>query len=64
MLDDPIDIRADENGVWKRNGSPIAFASMHMNGGRTTFFCRQKFKERSNHYKVTRTYYHLLISDV
>ena len=28
-LDDARDIRADENGVWKRKGSPIAYVSIH-----------------------------------
>ena len=37
-LDDPLDIRADENGVWKRKGSPVAYVSVHTNGGKTTVF--------------------------
>lgn len=57
MLDDPLDIRADENGVWKRKGSPVAYVSIHTNGGKTTVFRRNKAGARSNHYKVTRTYY-------
>ena len=32
-LDDPKDLRADENGVWKRMGSPIAYVSIHRNHG-------------------------------
>ena len=28
-LDDCSDIRADENGVWKRKGAPIAIVSVH-----------------------------------
>ena len=28
-LDDPVDVRADENGVWVRKGSPVAYVSMH-----------------------------------
>ena len=50
MLDDPIDIRADENGIWKRNGSPVAFVSVHTNGEKRAFFRQHKMK-------VTRTYY-------
>ena len=57
MLDDPMDVRADENGVWKRNGSPIAYVSMHTNARKTKFFRWHKMKEKSNHYKITRTYY-------
>lgn len=57
MLDDPLDIRADENGVWKRKGSPVAYISMHTNKGKTRFFRRTKAPTRSNHYKITRTYY-------
>ena len=32
-LDDTKDLRADENGVWKRMGSPIAYVSIHRNHG-------------------------------
>ena len=28
-LDDPKDIRADENGVWQCNGSPVTYVSIH-----------------------------------
>jgi len=28
-LDDPYNIRADENGMWKRKGSPVAHVSIH-----------------------------------
>jgi len=37
-LDDPVDIRADENGVWVQKGSPVAYVSMHNEKGRTRFF--------------------------
>lgn len=57
MLDDPIDIRADENGAWKRNGSPVAYISMHTHAGSTTFYRRHKMKQQPSHFKVTRTYY-------
>ena len=57
MLDDPVDIRADENGVWKRKGSPVAYISMHTKEGKTRFFRRTKVPTHSNHYKITRTYY-------
>ena len=57
MLDDPLDIRADENGTWRRKGSPIAYISMHTNKEKTRFFRRTKAPTRSNHYKITRTHY-------
>ena len=57
MLDVPLDILADENGVWKCKGSPVAYVSVHTNGRRTTVLRRKKMATRSNHYKVTRTYY-------
>ena len=37
-LDDPVDIRADENSVWVRKGSPVAYVSMHTKEGKTRFF--------------------------
>ena len=30
-LDDPKDIRADENGVWQRNGSPLTYGQFRVN---------------------------------
>ena len=56
-LDDPLVVRADENGVWKRKGSPVAYVSMHTDEGKTRFFRRTKAPTRSNQYKITRTYY-------
>lgn len=53
-LDDCNDIRADENGVWKRNGAPIAFISLH-DGSRV--IRRTKMKTHSHYYKLSRTYY-------
>ena len=35
-----MDIRADENGVWDRKGSPVAYVSIHRNGGATTVYKR------------------------
>ena len=57
-LDDPLDIRADENGVWKRKGSPVAYVSVHSDSGRTKVFKRSRMGNHPHHYKVTRTYYH------
>ena len=56
-LDDPMDIRADENGVWDRKGSPVAYVSTHRNGGTTTVYKRSHMGSHPNHYKLTRTYY-------
>ena len=53
-LDDPLDICADENGVWKRQGSPVAYVSLHTNSGKTTVFKRSRM---GNHYELVRTYY-------
>lgn len=54
-LDDPTDIRADENGVWIRKGSPVAYVSKLTKADTTLFFHRSKAGH--NHYKITRTYY-------
>ena len=56
-LDDPMDIRADENGAWDRKGSPVAYISLHKNGGTTSVYKRNKLGCHSNHYKIARTYY-------
>ena len=53
-LDDPKDIqRADENGVWQRNGSPVTYVSIH--GAKV--FRRMNMGNHSHHYKVSRTHY-------
>ena len=59
-LDDYSDIRADENGVWKRKGAPIAFVSVHTSGhDSTTKVVRHtRMKPHSHYYKLSRTYYH------
>ena len=31
-LDDQYDIPADENGVWKRKDSPVAYINVHTKG--------------------------------
>ena len=56
-LDEPMDIRADENGVWDRKGSPVAYVSIHTNGGTTAVYKRSHMGSHSNHYKITRVYY-------
>ena len=56
-LDDPVDIRADENGVWVRKGSPVAYVSMHTKKGKTRFFRRTKKPTQPHQFKITRTYY-------
>ncbi len=56
-LNDYRDIRADENGVWKRNGAPVAFISVH-NSGKTKKVVRRKtMKSHPNCFKLSRTYY-------
>ena len=56
-LDDPMDIRADEHGALDRKGSPVAYISLHKNGGTTSVYKRNKLGCHSNHYKIARTYY-------
>ena len=56
-LDDPLDIRADENGVWKRKGSPVTYVSIHSTSEKTRVFKRSRMRNHPNHYKVIRTYY-------
>ncbi len=56
-LEDPLDIRADENGVWKRKGSPVAYVSVHTSSERTSVFKRSRMGNHPHHYKLTRTYY-------
>ena len=56
-LDDAMDIRADENGVWDRKGSPVTYISVHQKGPAVTVRKRSKLGSFSHHYKVTRVYY-------
>ena len=39
-LDDPMDIRAYENGAWDHKGSPVAYVSIHSNRGATAVYKR------------------------
>ena len=57
-LDDPMDIRDDENDAWDRKGSPVAYISLHKNGGTTSVYEQNKLGCHSNHYKIARTYWH------
>ena len=53
-LDDPKDLRADENGVWKRMGAPIAFISVHRNrGGEPEIKRRTKMGSHPHHQEPT-----------
>ena len=56
-LDDPLDIRADENGVWVRKGSPVTYVSVHNAAGSVNVFRRSRMGNHSHHYKIVRTYY-------
>lgn len=56
-LADATDIRADENGVWDRKGSPVTYVSIHKNGLTATVHKRSKLGSHAHHYKVTRVYY-------
>ena len=57
-LDDPLDVRADENRVWVRKGSPVSYVSVHNAAGTVNVFRRSKMGNHSHHYKIMRTYYH------
>ena len=57
-VDDPMDIRADENGVWRRTGAPVAYVSVHQGSGDKFKIYRQtKMDSLSYHYKISQTYY-------
>ena len=56
-LDHHQDIRADENGVWVRKGSPIACVSVHSKDNHTQIFRRKNVGDHPNHYKISRIYY-------
>lgn len=53
-LEDPCDIRADDNGVWIRSGSPVTYVSIH-NG--KEIYKRSKLGKHPHHYKLVRTYF-------
>lgn len=58
-LDDAMDVRADENGVWNHKGSPVAYyISVHKNRGSTADYKYSHVGSHSHHYKITRAYYH------
>ena len=57
-LDDYNDIRADENGVWKRKGAPIAIVSIHKSKNPAQVARRRKMRSLPHYYKLSRTYYY------
>ena len=57
QLGDEHDIRADENGIWQRKGSPVAYVSMHSKGNRKYVIRRSTMGNHSNSFKLTRVYY-------
>ena len=56
-LEAPTDVRADENGVWMRQGSPVGYVSKHIKEGKAKFFRRTKKPTHAHQFKITRTYY-------
>ena len=56
-LDLANDIKADENGVWERNGSPVVYVSVHTKGRKREVFCRSQMGATDHHFKIIRTYY-------
>ena len=57
-LDDPMDIRAGENGAWDRKALQLRIsASVHNGRGTTAVYKRNHMGSHSHHYKITRVYY-------
>lgn len=58
-LGDPKDLRADDNGVWKRMGAPITLVSLHKGRytGMPKVIRRSKIGTHFNRYKISRIYY-------
>ena len=57
-LDHPNDIRADDNGIWIRNGFPVAYISVHKESdGSHKIHKRSKLDKTSHHFKLIRVYY-------
>ena len=56
-LDDPMDIRADENGGWDCKGSPVTYVSIHNGGGTIAVYKCSHMGSHSHHYKINRVYY-------
>ena len=52
-LNNPLDIRADDNSVWNCKGSPSTFISIHDGVVKR----RSRLHQHPNHYKITRYYY-------
>ena len=56
--DDYSDIRADENGVCKRKGAPVAIISVHTRSQKPAQIARRtRMKSLPHYYKLSRTYY-------
>ena len=53
-LDDPKDLRVDENGVWSRQGAPIAYVSIYKPA---KVIRHTKIHSHTNCFKLSRTYY-------
>ena len=47
ILDDPMDVRADENDVWMCKDSPVAYVSKHNKGDATLYY---QHKDKSSSY--------------
>ena len=57
-LDGYSDVKADENGVWKRKGAPIAIVSVHRKDQSSVQVARRtRMKSLPHYYKLSRTYY-------
>ena len=51
------DLKADEMGLWNRQGSPKAYISVRQNGSKKEVLRRHKTMDLPHHYTITRTYY-------
>ena len=57
MLEDPCDIRTDDNGVWIRSGSPVTYVRIHDLNGTQKIYKQSKLGNHPHHYKLVHTYF-------
>jgi hypothetical protein len=57
QLNNPRDIRADENGVWLRKGAPVAYISLQQKDGEISVHKVNSMSSVSTSFKIVRSYY-------
>ena len=63
-MDDPLDVHAEDNGVWVRKGSLVSYVSVHNAVDMVNVLRHSKMGNHSHHYKIMCTYYcHVISSD-